>query len=289
MASFRHHTSEHGERSVGRLLSAPFASVAAAVASRRARATTSYTMIWLSGALFLGGLVVGVLVSANWQAQSASAISATSPVTRQSGREIVEATIGRLESEQTDLKKQISDLRGQINTLQDSDAKRKTTLLDLNDELTRQRVASGMMALHGAGVVATFDDSTARSIPENEDPGKYIIHEYDLRDILNTLWVAGAEAISLNGERIVGTTSLYCVGTTIICNATRLSPPYEVRVIGDAQALTSALRGSPQMAKFNQRALIYELPVTIEESQDILVPPYNGSFVSKYATVQGDK
>ena len=107
--------------------------------------------------------------------------------------------------------------------------------------------------------------------------------------MLNTLWIAGAEAVSLNGERIVSSTSLYCVGTTVIANATRLSPPYEIHAVGDPQALDAALKGSPQMSKFNQRATIYDLPVSIVQNPDVQVPAYNGSFVFKYATVQGQK
>ena len=51
--------------------------------------------------------------------------------------------------------------------------------------------------------------------------------------MLNLLWLAGAEAVSLNGERVVATTSIYCVGSTILVNDTRLSPPYEFLAIGD--------------------------------------------------------
>jgi uncharacterized protein YlxW (UPF0749 family) len=289
MASLRPHTSEPAGRSIGRMLSSSIASATSPLAGWRSRNAKSAGVIWLSGILLLAGVAVGVLISANWQAQSAGAISASSPITRQSGREIIAATIQRLESEQADLKKQIADLRTQLNNVQNTDAERKSTLQDLNNDITQQRIASGMMALHGPGVIASFNDSTVRSIPEGEDPAKYILHDYDLRDILNTLWIAGAEAVSLNGERIVSNTSLYCVGTTVICNATRLSPPYEIHAIGDPQALEAALRGSSQMEKFNDRAKIYDLPVQIVQNQEILVPAYNGSFVFKYATVPGQK
>jgi len=249
----------------------------------RLRASATPSTLWLSGVLLLGGMAVGLLVSTRWQPQAVDA-SASSPVTRQSGREIVISTIGRLESEQAELKNQITDLRTRLNALQAAEANQKSSLLDINRQIEEQRMISGMVPVHGPGVIAAFDDSTARSVPENEDPANYILHDYDLRDILNTLWAAGAEAISLNGERIVINSSLYCVGTTVICNATRLSPPYVVKAIGEPEGLQAALAGSPQMAKFNQRAQIYDLPVKVELSQDVQVPAYNGSLVFKYAT-----
>lgn len=285
MASFHFHTTGHGGRSIAHIFTAPLASAGYALANVRRWGTLLFSTVTLSGAFLLGGLVAGVIISTEWQAQPTSSVSAAAPpVTRQSDKDIVAATISHLESEQIRLKKQIADLRIQLNASQTADARRKNTLTDTNNELTRQRNVSGMAALHGAGIIATLDDSTARSIPEDEDPANYILHDYDLRDVLNALWIAGAEAISINGERIVSSTSLYCVGTTVICNATRLSPPFEVRAIGDAQALSAALKGSSQMAKLNQRAEIYNLPITVEQNQDVLVPAYNGSFVFKYAT-----
>lgn len=288
MASFRPPATGAIGRGISRIRAASHHAVVTPLAGAERKAGRSAVVVWLSGALLLGGLAAGVLLSTSWGTEAAGS-AATSPVTRQSGREIVASTIIRLETEQIDLKKRISDLREQVSTLQGDDAKRKTTLQGLNDEIARQRMASGLLALVGPGVVATYNDSVARSIPENEDPANYIIHEYDLRDILNSLWIAGAEAISLNGERIVGNTSLYCVGTTVICNATRLSPPYEIRAIGDPEALQAALQGAQQMEKFNQRAQIYDLPVTIERGSEVQVKGYNGSFVFKYATVEGDK
>lgn len=285
MAIFRPGTMQHLGQRLGRVF-APASGLRAALPRASRRVAGSLGMVWLSGALLLGGLALGMLVSTHWQSQGELTSSAGGPITRQSGREIVVSTIHRLEAEQSDFKKQISDLRSQVDTAQSSDAQRKTTLQDISSEIDHQQVAAGMVALHGVGVVATFDDSTAHAVPQNEDPAKYILHEYDLRDVLNTLWISGAEAISLNGERIVGNTSIYCVGTTIIVNSTRLSPPYEVHAIGDPGALSAALHGSPQMEKLNQRAQIYDLPIKIEQSQDVLVAPYNGSFVFKYARVQ---
>jgi uncharacterized protein YlxW (UPF0749 family) len=288
MASIQHPTTGGARRGIGRLLSAPKAAVATSLAGVR-RALGPVSTVWLSGLFLVGGLLGGMLLSTQLQTRATNANSASSPITRQSDREMVGATIARLESEQSRVKQQIAGLRAQLNEAQGSDAQRKTTLMDLSDELARQRMGAGMVALQGPGVVATFDDSTAHSIPENEDPVNYIVHEYDLRDVVNALWMAGAEAVSVNGERIVSSSSLYCVGTTILCNVTRLSPPYEVRAIGDPQALAATLQGSTQMEKFLQRAQIYDLPVTVEQRQDVLVPPYNGSFVFEYATVPGEQ
>jgi uncharacterized protein YlxW (UPF0749 family) len=272
--------------SIAPIIQATSQAPASRVATLHPRARGVMGIALLSAMLLLAGGALGAVISAEWQAQPASDLQATAPLTRQSGREMVAGTIRRLEDEQAGLKAQITDLRAEINTLRQDGAASRVPLLDLHKELERQRLASGLVPVRGSGIIATLSDSDVRAVPPGDDPANYIIHEYDLRDVLNALWAAGAEAIALNGERIVGNSSVYCVGTTIICNATRLSPPYTLQAIGDPAALAAALRESRQMAKFNARARQFDLPFTIEERSDLQLPAYNGSVTFKHATVE---
>jgi uncharacterized protein YlxW (UPF0749 family) len=238
-------------------------------------------MVVLSFCLMLVGILGGLALSLQWQVRGAPG---QQPVVRQgSDRAAIAQTITRLETEQTDLKRQVADLRSQLTTLQDNVVSRKANLDGINEALARERIAAGAVPLVGPGLVASYDDSTSPVVSPNEDPANYILHDYDLRDVLNALWAAGAEAISINGERIMANSSLYCVGTTVICNATRLSPPYVVSAIGPADEMEAALRGSAQVEPLNQRALIYDLPIEIRKEAEVAVPAYNGSYVFHYA------
>ena len=116
-----------------------------------------------------------------------------------------------------------------------------TSLASVSEELERQRVAAGLTAVHGPGVVVTLDDSS-RAVPAGDDAANYLVHDYELRDVVNLLWLAGAEAVAVNDERLVASTSIYCVGSTVIVNETRLSPPYDMRAIGNAAQLESTLQ-----------------------------------------------
>jgi len=242
--------------------------------------------VLLGGALLLGGLALGVFIATHGAVLAGSEPASAA---QQADGQVMASTISRLETDQANLNKQIAGLQSQLADAQANDSQSKSALVSINNELSRERLTAGMTAIEGPGIVATFDDSTDTSIPEGEDPANYILHEYDLRDAVNTLWAAGAKAVSINGERIVGTTSIYCVGTTILVNSTRLSPPYEISATGDPTALTSALRTSAQMEKFNQRALIYDLPVKITQDRSVQVLAYSGSPVSRYAQVVGGK
>ncbi len=228
-------------------------------------------------------MALGMLFVA--QLQSTPRQQAATPETR---REMTARTIQRLEQEQAELKKQITELRAQVAAQQQSAASAKTTLAEINQELERQKVLAGMVALRGRGLKVVLDDSAANKIPATDDPSLYIVHEYQLRDVLNLLWLAGAEAVSLNGERIVATTSIYCVGSTILVNDTRLSPPYEFLAIGDPAALEAAVNDPANLQALKSRVKSYGLQFSVSRAGQVLVPAYTGSFDVKHA-VLGDR
>src|SRR3954454_18700944 len=114
MASLRPETDEHPAHYFGRILSAPFDALGQRAGSLRAGGHKTLGVLGLSMALLLGGMAAGVLISTRWQVQGITTGSG-STIPRQNEREIIASTIQRLESEQADLKNQISDLRGQIS------------------------------------------------------------------------------------------------------------------------------------------------------------------------------
>lgn len=156
-------------------------------------------------------------------------------------------------------------------------------LEDLTTDLEAQRMAAGINAVKGGGVRVILGDSDRGQIPPNSDPNLYLIHEYDLRDTLNFLWASNVEAVSINEERIVGTTSVYCVGSTIMVNDTRLSPPYVITAIGDASRLERTMNNPAYFKDLRARAKTYGLQFKITREKEVIVPAYRGSFQVKYA------
>lgn len=219
----------------------------------------------------LVAIILGVYLAAQWQSKPRRAAAAPDR------REVATATIQRLEAEQTDLKKQISDMRGQLALQQAQSAAGQSDLERLTAELENDKLAAGTVPLRGAGIRLVLDDSAVKTIPPKEDPTMYIVHEYQLRDIVNLLWSAGAEAISVNGERVVQPTSIYCVGSTILVNDTRTSPPYEFLVIGDQARIDAALADAGNLKALKSRVKLYGLQFSTQRARDVLVPAYAGS------------
>lgn len=240
------------------------------------RATAWRPTKWnLSLAVGLG--ILGLALSLQWKTEPAAS------ATDSPGRSISDNTIQRLEEDQRSLKAGVGYLQKQIQEYQQIAGARKENLSGITRSLDRQKVQAGIVGLSGQGVKVVVDDSTKSPSP-NDDPANFIVHEYQLRDVVNLLWRAGAEAISINDERLVGTSSIYCVGSTIMVNSTRMSPPYELRAIGNASTLEETLNNPNLLRKLKSVAKQYGMEFKVQKAKDVYVPPYTGVFTMKYLT-----
>ncbi len=226
--------------------------------------------------IIIASVVLGFLLTVQFRSTLARVPS------REQGRLVTADAIRQLENEQRQLKERIGTLRAQIAALQHEAGSDLAAVGITEADLDRLRLTAGLQTVYGPGVVAILDDST-RPIGAADDANDFIVHDYELRDVVNLLWLAGAEAIAINGERLVSITSLYCVGSTILVNDTRLSPPYEIRAIGDPAALQEALQNPRNLAKFRTKIRTYGVQFRVTEQKDTLVPAYSGNLGVRYA------
>lgn len=148
-------------------------------------------------------------------------------------------------------------------------------------EITRLKAFSGDLELHGKGIKLVLDDSKIASKP-GENPNLYIIHDDDLLRVINELRAAGAEAIAVNGERIVAMSEIRCAGPTLSVNNNRSAPPYVIQAIGNPNNLESALKlrgGVLENFKF------WGIQADLSQSDDIVIPAFKGRRSFEYAKV----
>ena len=137
---------------------------------------------------------------------------------------------------------------------------------------------AGMTEVEGNGVIVTVSDSTQTDI--EGDINNYLIHDTDLLTIINELCGAGAEAVSLNNERIISTSEIRCVGPTVSVNNTKIGSPFTIKAIGDPVTLENALM---------MRGGVYDsltawgLKIEINKATDIVIPAYAGIKNYEYA------
>ncbi|MDR7484873.1 MAG: DUF881 domain-containing protein [Armatimonadota bacterium] len=179
------------------------------------------------------------------------------------------------------LEAQVADLRNRLAEYEKAAAEGRTAVARLNRELQEMRTLVGLTALEGPGVVVELNDSTRPPTP-GEDPNKTILHYTDIAAVVAELWAAGAEAVALNGERVISSTGITCVGTTILCNTKRMAPPYVIKAIGDPEALARYLRRPGGALEL---LAAFDFPVRLVPSSRVDVPPYRGTFRFEYAGV----
>ena len=140
-------------------------------------------------------------------------------------------------------------------------------------------MAAGFTEVQGPGLLITLSDST-RVAQTGQDPNLFLIHDEDLLKLTNELKASGAEAIALNGHRLVASTEIRCAGPTISVNNTRISPPYVVEAIGDPAGLESALKMRGGIVETMQ---FWGIQVTMEKKDQLQLPAYVGSHTFKFA------
>lgn len=149
----------------------------------------------------------------------------------------------------------------------------------LSKEMETVKMGAGVVALEGPGVIVTIDDSKRQTKP-GENPNLYLIHDDDILKVINELFAAGAEAISINEQRLIASSEIRCAGPTLSVNNTRYSPPYEIRAVGDPQTLENSLKMRGGVAETLQ---FWGIQVNIKRQEVVAIPAYKGTFRFEYA------
>jgi uncharacterized protein YlxW (UPF0749 family) len=230
-------------------------------------------------ALVVPAMLFGFLVTAQWQGQqerSQIAVRYNAPLT--------DAAFA-LQKEQNDLKAQLQALRVQLDQIQANAATQGGATSELQTRIAELRGQAGLAPMNGDGVVVQLDDShTVVAGGANLDQA--ICHSTDLTDILNTAWRGGAQAIAVNAQRVVGTTSVYCVGSTIMVNGTLMSPPFNIVVIGPQNAVLGAFDDPSQLKDIKARRDVQGLGFRVTRASAVNVPAYDGALTIRVAVPQ---
>jgi uncharacterized protein YlxW (UPF0749 family) len=150
----------------------------------------------------------------------------------------------------------------------------------LREELEIAKVEAGVFELTGPGIEITLNDGST-PVRSGGNPNFSLLHDEDLLSILNELKAGGAEAISINDQRILAMTEVRCAGPTILLNKSkRLTPPYVIQAIGNPDNLESSLKMTGGVA---QRLQIFGIHVSIKKMTQIVVPAYSGVVTFEYA------
>lgn len=152
-----------------------------------------------------------------------------------------------------------------------------TELEDLERQIKEANMLLGVTDVKGSGVIITLKDGLAT--PTTLDASLLLVHDRDILNIINELKNAGAEAIEVNGERVVNNTASVCDGNVILLNGERISSPFTITAIGLPESLITLNRAGGYLSLLDQANVITD----IKKSNNITIPKYTGIMKFKYA------
>lgn len=179
----------------------------------------------------------------------------------------------------SELYKQLMQAKQDIESFRQEASMSDTYSETLLAQLSRAELLAGLVPVYGAGVQVTLTDSMATG-GMADNANAYIIHDLDILQVINELRDAGAEAISLNGERIVSTSEIRCAGSTVSVNNNRYSVPFVISAIGDPVNLENALLMRNGVV---DNLTFYGINVEVKKVNSLNINEYNGTLNFKYA------
>jgi uncharacterized protein YlxW (UPF0749 family) len=198
-------------------------------------------------------------------------------------------TLIQMEKKVENLGKEAEDLRGQLKQYKEGEGFKRA----LSEQTEKARMAAGMVELQGPGIIITLDDSPLAGqniLDRTDDVNKYLIHDSYLRDLVNNLWMAGAEAIAINEQRLVSSSEIECGGPTILVNSVELVPKFTIKAIGDPNTLVNSLPTSDTYqtlkAMKQSNGLIFDVAPA---EKKITIPAFKGATSFRFATPVSQK
>ena len=216
-------------------------------------------------------LVIGICVQVKTVNSSGSVLS-----NNQSQNELRDQVL-RMKEKYENSYEQLQRAEEELEKTRESVTKNNEGLKALEEEIKQDNTILGLTDAKGKGVTITISDGIAtQNTLMAED---LLIHNTDILSIVNELKNAGAEAIEVNGQRVVGRTSIACDGNVITVNKEKVSSPFTITAIGMPELLSTLNRAGGYLELLQQ----YNIKTSFEKSDKININKFTGIMSFKYA------
>lgn len=181
------------------------------------------------------------------------------------------------------LQKEAAGLRAQVEDLSKADQAPGVTSSVISSA-SALAPSVGLGAVSGKALRVTLDDAPLSENPDGVDANMLVVHQQDIQMVVNTLWSGGAEAMTIQGQRVISTTAVKCVGNTVVLHGVAYAPPYVIEAIGDLNAMQKALDTSEAVRIYKEYVSAYQLGWSVERAGQVTMPAYTGAVAVGHAT-----
>jgi uncharacterized protein YlxW (UPF0749 family) len=185
-------------------------------------------------------------------------------------------SVQELEATNAASRRQIADLRAQIDSLERDAAGRSAATQALKGQVADLQAHAGLTPMHGPGVEVRLSNGIAG--PDTSGQSRYLVNFQDVQDVVNLLFAQGAEGVSVSGRRITPLTAFSgSAGQVVIDQGPPLSSPLKVSAVGDRNRMETALSDPSALPDIRARMVQFQLHLTFKGSPDIPLPAYDSS------------
>lgn len=223
----------------------------------------------------LASVLMGILVSLQFRNQT----TASKATNKQP--ELI-AMIKNLEEERDKITQELQATRARLSEIEVKLTQEGAGYGELAKQMAEARMQAGLLAMKGPGLTITLSDSKRRPGPD-EDAYFFIIHDADLQTLTNELFAAGAEAVSINNQRIITRSSIRCVGPSVLVNTVQLASPFVVKAIGPSKEIEGGLRMPNGFLDSMAMLIRSGGEVKISASEEVITPAFTGSMSFRLA------
>ena len=196
------------------------------------------------------------------------------------------ASLVQDEADQYDgLRQRVADLDSQVQALTASTSGKEARRY--HREVAELKDPAGLVPRTGPGITITLSDAPEDVI--NSTTGNVnllLVHQQDIQAVVNALWNGGAEAVTVEGQRIVSTTGIKCEGNAVQLQGVPYPQPYVIQAVGDQGALLTAIESDPYLQAYREQAADPSISVgwDLELEPTVVAPAYDGLLDFSYAT-----
>ncbi len=186
--------------------------------------------------------------------------------------------IENVKKESLNLASSINEAKLKLKSYEDNIKKGEGVYRNMEEELISAKANSDYEKMEGPGIIISMNDSV-KEVGEDEELEWLLIHDTDVLEIINELRAAGAEAISVNDERITATSNIRCGGPTINIDGKRHAVPFIIKAIGNPKILEASATAPIGYIDLME---YYGIRINIQKVERLTINAYDGKYKLNY-------
>lgn len=233
-------------------------------------------------AISLGGVCLLLVIAIFTQMKTVNNMENSVGTTLSSNSELIDEVLSEQEKYNR-LYEQLEKAEKSLEKIRTEATAGNQEATEAEKELKENNMLLGLTEVKGEGIIIKFDDD--RNVESDEvNLSRYLVHEEDLLQVVNELFNAGAEAVSINEHRITNTTAIRCDGNIIRVNGQVITVPITIKAICSKAIYNTLIRPGGYLQLMADEGVIVE-PQT---SDNIVIPKYNGVYSNAHL-IRGDE